>query len=157
MYGAPALLRQRHHRRALHTRKYGNNFIQSIFRRVHQHVFLVFRCLYRIHTEQQFIQNLLLLLTHILVANQQSLGFHHYFYFFQAVAHQSRAGAYNIKNRISQANPRRDLYRTGNHVYFRSHPLFFEVSGKNAGIRSGNLLTLKPLRTRIFNILRQSQ
>ena len=26
-------------------------------------------------------------------------------------------------------------------------PLFFEVSGKNAGIRSGNLLTLKPLRT----------
>ena len=40
---------------------------------------------------------------------------------------------------------RRDLHRTGNHVYFRSHPLFFEVSGKNAGIRSGNLLTLKPL------------
>ena len=144
MNRAPAFLCQRHHRRTLHTRQYSNDFFQFIFRSIHQYIFFIFGCFYRIHAEQQFFEHFFFLVAHILVANQQCFRLHYDFHFFQTVTYQRRTGAYNIENSISQSNSRRHFYRTGNHVNFSIYTIFLQEVTKNNRIGSSDLLTVKP-------------
>ena len=157
MYRAPALLCQRHHRRTLHARKHLDNFFQTFLRCIHQHIFLIFRRLHSIHTEKQLFQDFLFLVTQIPVTNQQCFRFHHHFHLSQPVTHQRRTRTNNIKNRICQSDARCHFYGTCNHMYLRIHILSFQECTEDTRIRRRNLPPFKPLHTRIFDILRNSQ
>ena len=157
MYRAPTFLCQRHYCRTFHSWKHRHDLLQFIFRGIHQYIFLIFRRFHSIHTEQQLVQNFLFLIAHILITDQQRFRFHHHFHLFQAIADQSRTGADNIKNSISQPDTRSHLYRTGNDMYFRIHPFRFHVILQNHRIRGCNLLAIKPFHTGIIDILRHCQ
>ena len=131
--------------------------LNLVVRNVQHNVFLAFGVLVRVEAEQQLVQNLAFFGGKILVSNQNGFRFHHHFNLFQVVAHQRASRADNVENAVGQADTGGNLNRAGNHVDFGLYSVLVKETLQNAGVRSGNLLAVEPLKSFVVNLFRNGQ
>ena len=145
MYRAPLLVGQGDDGRTLQARQYVDDLLQTGLGRVHAYILLILSVLHRLEAEEHLLQDLTLLLTQVLVADEQGLTLHHYLYLAQVVAHQRRARGYDVEDTVGQSDARTDLYRTRDHVDLGLDTLLVEEMLEDGGIARGNLLAVEPL------------
>ena len=157
MYRAPFLVGQRDDGRTLQARQHLDNLLQFGLRCIHTHIFLVLCLTDSLEAEEHVSQNLTLLLTQILVTDEQGLALHHHFHLAQVVAYQGRAAANDIKDTVGQTDTRTDLHATGNHMDVGIDSLLIQESAEDKGVGGSNLLTVEPLQSWILDALGDGQ